>query len=71
MTSSGTATLRPYDDPAAGDDSLPDEADLRVMSMLEGHVPLALLCDLTAVDGPLSAEILAEEGEPDSAWWRQ
>lgn len=40
-----------------------------VMSMLHDHVPLSLLCDLTAPEGPESAEILAEEGEPESRWW--
>lgn len=45
--------------------------DLVVMTMLHDHVPLALLCDLTAAGGPTSAEILAEEGEPDTRWWEQ
>ena len=48
-----------------------DHSDVRVMSMLEEHVPLALLCDLGAADGPTSAEILAEEGAPETEWWRQ
>jgi hypothetical protein len=48
-----------------------DDCDVQVMSMLGEHVPLALLCDLGATDGPTSAEILAEEGEPESQWWRQ
>jgi hypothetical protein len=47
------------------------DCDVQVMSMLGEHVPLALLCDLGATDGPTSAEILAEEGEPESQWWRQ
>lgn len=45
--------------------------DVVVMSMLHEHVPLSLLCDLTAPEGPQSAEILAEEGEPESRWWEQ
>lgn len=45
--------------------------DELVMTMLHGHVPLSLLCDLTCPEGPHSAEILAEEGEPDSRWWEQ
>jgi hypothetical protein len=45
--------------------------DERVMHMLHDHVPLALLCDLTTPEGPESAEILAEEGQPVQAWWRQ
>jgi hypothetical protein len=48
-----------------------DDCDVQVMSMLGEHVPLALLCDLGTTDGPTSAEILAEEGEPESQWWRQ
>lgn len=46
----------------------PDDA---VMSMLHEHVPLSLLCDLTAPEGPESARILVEEGEPDTRWWEQ
>lgn len=42
-----------------------------VMDMLHEHVPLSLLCDLTTPDGPPSAEILAEEGEPETRWWEQ
>jgi len=43
--------------------------DELVMTILQEHVPLALLVDLTDTAGPESAEILAEEGEPDSRWW--
>lgn len=46
-------------------------ADQSVMSMLHEHVPLTLLCDLTAPEGPESAAILAEEGEPETRWWEQ
>ena len=42
-----------------------------VMDLLHEHVPLALLCDLSAPEGPHSAEILAEEGQPAQAWWQQ
>jgi len=42
-----------------------------VMDLLQEHVPLALLCDLSTPDGPHSAEILAEEGQPTDAWWKQ
>jgi hypothetical protein len=45
--------------------------DLTVMTMLHDHVPLSLLCDLTSIEGPHSAEILAEEGGPETAWWEQ
>ena len=48
-----------------------DPADEAMMSMLHEHVPLSLLCDLTAPEGPESAEILAEEGAPDDKWWEQ
>jgi hypothetical protein len=43
--------------------------DELVMSILQEHVPLALLVDLTDTEGPASAEILAEEGGPDTRWW--
>ncbi|MGH8970344.1 MAG: hypothetical protein ACRDV1_10395 [Actinomycetes bacterium] len=45
--------------------------DLVVMTMLHRHVPLALLCDLSDPGGPPSAEILEEEGQPESTWWEQ
>ena len=45
--------------------------DELVMNMLQEHVPLALLCDLTLPDGPESAAILAEEGAPETRWWEQ
>ncbi len=48
-----------------------DAGDDRVMDLLHEHVPLALLCDLQAADGPRSAEILATEGSPDGAWWER
>jgi hypothetical protein len=48
-----------------------DPADEAVMSMLHEHVPLSLLCDLSAPEGPESQQILAEEGEPETTWWKQ
>jgi hypothetical protein len=47
----------------------PPADDELVMSILQEHVPLALLVDLTDTAGPESAEILAEEGEPETRWW--
>ncbi len=47
---------------AAADDAL-------VMTLLHEHVPLALLCDLTATEGPTSREIFDVEGEPAQRWW--
>ncbi len=39
-----------------------------VMTLLNHHVPLSLLCDLLDPDGPASAEILAvETGRADLA----
>jgi hypothetical protein len=58
MTTSGTA-----------DETVPDGDDALVMSLLHEHVPLALLCDLTAPEGPASREILDTEGEPAQRWW--
>ena len=40
-----------------------------VMHLLEDHVPIVLLCDLSSSEGPTSAEILAEEGIPTDEWW--
>ncbi len=40
-----------------------------VMGLLAEHVPLALLADLAAPDGPVSQEILESEGLPADAWW--
>jgi hypothetical protein len=54
-----------YDDRSSG---APDDDDV-VMTMLEHHVPLALLVDLTDPGDPESAEIFAEEGAPDVRWW--
>ncbi|MDT7784928.1 MAG: hypothetical protein QOF58_3347 [Pseudonocardiales bacterium] len=45
--------------------------DSEVMDLLQEHVPLALLCDLSTPEGPHSAEILAEEGQPTDTWWKQ
>lgn len=64
-----TADVPEVTDPAVGSDQ--ESTDEPVMSMLQEHVPLSLLCDLTAPEGPESAEILAEEGEPDTRWWEQ
>ena len=41
-----------------------------VMHLLNDHVPLSLLADLTDPEGPRSKEILATEGQPDVAWWQ-
>ena len=38
------------------------------MVMLKEHLPLSLLVDLSAPDGPNSRRILDEEGTPDPAW---
>jgi hypothetical protein len=49
----------------------PTRDDEMVMSLLQEHVPLALLCDLSQPEGPTSAEILETEGGPDDHWWEQ
>jgi hypothetical protein len=43
--------------------------DEMVMTMLQEHVPLSLLVDLSDPAGPPSTEILEEEGDPDTRWW--
>lgn len=45
------------------------EASQEVMSLLSEHVPLALLADLAIPEGPLSPQILSDEGLPEVAWW--
>ncbi|PVU81951.1 hypothetical protein DDP54_01785 [Cellulomonas sp. WB94] len=40
-----------------------------VMQLLAEGVPLTLLADLAAPDGPASQVILETEGLPDDAWW--
>jgi hypothetical protein len=57
-----TANIQPEPPETPAEDEL-------VMSILQEHVPLALLVDLTDTEGPASAEILAEEGGPDTRWW--
>ncbi len=47
----------------------PTSADEAVMVLLHDKVPLCLLLDLSAPAGPLSQQILAEEGAPEDAWW--
>jgi hypothetical protein len=49
----------------------PARDDEMVMSLLQEHVPLALLCDLSQPEGPTSAEILEAEGTPEDHWWEQ
>ena len=40
-----------------------------VMSMLQDHIPLSLIMDMTAPDGPPSRELLETEGLPAEEWW--
>lgn len=40
-----------------------------VMDLLEEHVPLTLLMDLSGPTGPDSQDILRTEGRPVSTWW--
>ncbi len=57
-------------DPRAAESAADAAADSEtVMGLLAEHVPLALLADLVAPDGPVSQEILESEGLPDDAWW--
>jgi hypothetical protein len=49
----------------------PTRDDELMMSMLQEHVPLALLCDISEPEGPTSAEILATEGAPAEHWWER
>ncbi|EYR63828.1 hypothetical protein N866_18085 [Actinotalea ferrariae CF5-4] len=60
------ATPQPADGDVLGADR---DASQEVMSLLNEHVPLALLADLAIPEGPASPEILSEEGLPEVAWW--
>ena len=55
-------------DEAAG---APDGGDKMVMDLLQEHVPLSLLVDLSDPEGPHSREILESEGQPEDSWWLQ
>ena len=57
-----TANIQPDPPETPAEDEL-------VMTILQEHVPLALLVDLTDTEGPRSAEIMAEEGGPETRWW--
>ncbi|WP_426566178.1 hypothetical protein ACPPVT_06380 [Angustibacter sp. McL0619] len=50
--------------------SLREPAD-SVLELLGEHVPLSLIIDLTAPEGPDSQNIMDVEGAPDQAWWTQ
>ena len=41
----------------------------RVMELIEEHVPISLIMDLTVPAGPDSQDILDTEGAPDGTWW--
>ena len=59
------------DGPNGSDASAFDRADAAgsVMQLLAEGVPLTLLADLAAPDGPASQVILETEGLPDDTWW--
>ena len=40
-----------------------------VRALLAQHLPLSLLVDLAAPEGPDSSAICAAEGCPDDPWW--
>lgn len=51
----------------AAEPALPATADEVGMGLLAAGVPLSLICDLAVVDGPVSAQICAEE--PADVTW--
>ncbi|MGN6303129.1 MAG: hypothetical protein ACTHN8_18775 [Angustibacter sp.] len=71
MQDSHEPTDRPDDGPDAVDETTTDEVTEATKELLEEHVPLSLIMDLTAPDGPHSKEILDAEGAPEQAWWEQ
>jgi hypothetical protein len=52
-----------------GTHAVADAPTQQTKGLLEEHVPLSLIMDLTAPGGPASREILAAEGAPEHAWW--
>ena len=40
-----------------------------LIGMLEEHVPISLIMDLSVPAGPDSRDILDTEGAPDGTWW--
>ncbi|GAB3596132.1 hypothetical protein GCM10027446_22540 [Angustibacter peucedani] len=53
------------------EDAFDAPAEQQLKGLLEEHVPLSLIMDLTAPGGPPSREILDAEGVPEQAWWEQ
>ena len=54
-----------------GTDVVVDAPTAQTKGLIEEHVPLSLIMDLTAPGGPASREILAAEGAPEQAWWER
>ena len=61
MTSNSTTSEQP-DPPVTAERE-------QVMELLEDHVPISLIMDLTVPAGPDSQDILDTEGAPDGTWW--
>ena len=55
----------------AAESLLPDPARVRPLAKqwLDGGLPLTLVMDLVMPDGPHSAELMAAEPAPPTAWW--
>lgn len=66
-----TVNVGTADDRTGSDATAPEPADhaATVMRLLAEGVPLTLLADLAAPDGPASQVILETEGLPGDAWW--
>lgn len=73
VSESGHDTGREAGDAAdtAADAAATEAGVEQTKELLEEHVPLSLIMDLTAPDGPASQEILETEGAPEQAWWEQ
>ena len=63
-----TSPIAEGPDDIAAHVSIMEPAD-SVKELLEEHVPLSLLMDLTEPEGPNSQDILDAEGAPTQAWW--
>lgn len=55
--------------PVEPDTSTESEQDGPARHLLQDHVPLSLIVDLTDPAGPDSQQILDDEGLPEEQWW--
>jgi hypothetical protein len=62
---------QPADEVEAHDAATSEPQESTVMELLQEHVPLSLIMDLSSKSGPNSEVIMDEEGQPEESWWEQ